>query len=247
MIKKILFIFISLIAIPAHSSIVVTGTRFVYPSDEKEISINIENTGDKIALSQVWLTNGFSEKRSDKETTKADIDEAPFVILPPLFKLKPDNVQTVRILYTGEPLPTDRETIFTLNVLDIPPKSKDVTNSLQISVLSKFKLFYRPITISNEYDSAIENLEWKIVKQNDGIYLVAKNNSGFYITLNKAMVIINQTEYSTPSNFYMMAPFGGTAQTKINNLSVIPSQPTNIKFSYINDSGGSSDSVKTIN
>lgn len=247
MIKKTLLILLSLITIPAYSSIVVTGTRFVYSSDEKEISVNIENTGNKVALSQVWLTNGFSEKRTDKQTTKADIDDAPFVILPPLFKLKPNNAQTVRILYTGEPLATDRETIFTLNVLDIPPKNKEIANSLQISVLSKFKLFYRPVQIASEYDSSIDNLEWKIIKQADGVYLVASNSSGFYITLNKAKVIINQTEYKTQSDFNMMTPFGGTTKTKINKLSSLPNQPVEIKFSYINDSGGSSDLTKTIN
>lgn len=40
-------VFLSLVAIPASAAIVVTGTRFVYPSDDKEISVNIENSGEK--------------------------------------------------------------------------------------------------------------------------------------------------------------------------------------------------------
>lgn len=248
MIKKFFCILVSLIiAVPTYASIVVTGTRFIYSSDNKEISINIENTGDKIALSQVWLTNGFSEKRNDKETTKADVEEVPFIVLPPLFKIKPNNVQTVRVLHTGEELPKDRETIFTLNVLDIPPKNKEIENNLQISVLSKFKFFYRPVEIQKESATAIDKLEWKIYQRSEGIYLSAKNNSGFYITLDKAKVTIQGKEYDTTSNFFMMEPFVGTTEVKVDKLNTLPNQPINLEFSYINDSGGSTKSNKIIN
>lgn len=246
MIKKMIAVFLSLVAIPASAAIVVTGTRFVYPSDDKEISVNIENSGEKTALSQIWLTTGFSEKRSGKEVTKADIEDTPFVVLPPLFKIKPGNVQTVRILYTGEQLPADRETIFTLNILDVPPKSKAVENNLQISVLSKFKLFYRPSAIAGDYSSAADKTDWTITKQGADIWLSAKNNSAFYITPDKAKVIVNQQEYDVQPGLAMMAPFGGTTQAKINRLTAVPSSAV-IKFSYVNDSGGSSDAEKTVN
>ncbi|MEQ4925386.1 fimbrial biogenesis chaperone [Proteus hauseri] len=247
MIKKFFVVLISCIAIPTYASIVVTGTRFIYPSENKEISINIENTGEKTALSQIWLTTGFSEKRVDKETTRADIEDVPFIVLPPLFKIKPSNVQTVRVLHTGEALARDRETIFTLNILDIPPKSKEVENNLQISVLSKFKFFYRPVEIEKQASMAIDKIEWIIKKQSDGIYLFAKNNSGFYITLNKAKIIIQEKEYLVSPNFYMMEPFSGTTSSKVEQLNTLPNQKLEIQFSYINDSGGSTNSQKIIN
>ncbi len=247
MIKKMIAVFLSLVAIPATASIVITGTRFVYPSGDKEISINVENSGEKTALSQVWLTTGFSEKRTDKEISKADIEDTPFVVLPPLFKIKPGNVQTVRILYTGEPLATDRESIFTLNVLDVPPKSKNIENSLQISVLSKFKFFYRPSAIAGDYNTAVDKIDWTITKQGSDILLSAKNNSAFYITLDKARVITGGQEYDVQPGLAMMSPFGGITKAKISRLNTVPGQSAEIKFSYINDSGGNTDSVKIVN
>ena len=50
---------------------------------------------------------------------------------------KPKRDQSLRILYTREPLPADRESLFWLNVLEVPPKPADLeaagTNYLQLA------------------------------------------------------------------------------------------------------------------
>lgn len=43
--------------------------------------------------------------------------------------MEPKSGQTIRIVYTGESLPQDRESLFYLNVLDIPAKPKLEENS----------------------------------------------------------------------------------------------------------------------
>ncbi|MEN2733548.1 fimbria/pilus periplasmic chaperone [Escherichia coli] len=46
------------------------------------------------------------------------------MITPPIFRMDSKSGQTVRIVYTGESLPKDRESLFYLNVLDIPAKPR---------------------------------------------------------------------------------------------------------------------------
>lgn len=247
MIKKFLTLCLLFVVTQASASVVVTGTRFVYLSSEKEISINLENSGEKPILIQTWLTTGFSEKRAEKEPSRSEIEDTPFIILPPLFKISPNNAQTVRVIYTGETLPKDRESIFTFNVLDIPQKSKKEINNLQISVLSKFKFFYRPVEILDSYNTAIDKLDWQLVKEDNNIYLSVKNTTPFFITINKAKVTINNVEYKTQQDFNMLIPITGQEKVKLSNLNQLPNQPVKIEFNYINDSGGNVDVTKTIN
>ena len=53
----------------------------------------------------------------------------PFTMVPPLFRLDPKKGQMLRIVYTQEPLATDKETLFWLNVLEVPPRDGDTSAS----------------------------------------------------------------------------------------------------------------------
>ncbi|WP_163083162.1 fimbrial biogenesis chaperone, partial [Acinetobacter baumannii] len=62
----------------------------------------------------------------------ADKREVPFVITPARSRLGGNKQQTLRILFQGEGLPSDRESVFRLNVQEIPQKSASA-NTLQIA------------------------------------------------------------------------------------------------------------------
>lgn len=53
-------------------------------------------------------------------------------------------------MYTGEPLPADRESLFWMNVKAIPSLDEKLANenTLQIAIQSRIKLFYRPSGLS---------------------------------------------------------------------------------------------------
>ncbi|WP_251677901.1 fimbria/pilus periplasmic chaperone [Escherichia coli] len=68
----------------------------------------------------------------------------PHLLLPPpINRVDPGKGQTLRVTFTDLPLPTDRESVFWLNVLEIPtryePKSND--NYLQVAFRTRIKLF----------------------------------------------------------------------------------------------------------
>src|SRR5580704_15270767 len=104
-------------AVPgATAGVVVNGTRVVYPAAKREVTIGIHNTGETPSLVQAWLDAGDPHAKPGES-------KVPFVMTPPLFRLDPTKVQSLRLVYTHDPLPENRESLFWLNVLDIPPRA----------------------------------------------------------------------------------------------------------------------------
>lgn len=77
---------------------------------------------------------------------------------------------------------TDREALWWLNILDIPPINKEAVNDgknlLQLAIRSRFKLFYRPTGLGNR-DLATEQLTFTA----KGNSLEINNKSPFHITV----------------------------------------------------------------
>ncbi|WP_043219895.1 fimbrial biogenesis chaperone, partial [Burkholderia gladioli] len=86
----------------ADASVVIGGTRVIYGAGEPEVTIKLSNEGQSPALVQSWVDAG--DTKSEPSTTKV-----PFVVTPPISRIDPSKSQTLRIVYTGEPLPKDRE------------------------------------------------------------------------------------------------------------------------------------------
>ncbi|MGT2494589.1 fimbria/pilus periplasmic chaperone [Cupriavidus basilensis] len=68
----------------------------------------------------------------------------------------------LRIVYTQEPLPADRETVFWLNVLEVPSKKEGAENALLFAFRSRIKVFFRPVQLT-DVDAAPGKLAWKLV------------------------------------------------------------------------------------
>ncbi|CAB3729760.1 Chaperone protein PapD [Paraburkholderia sediminicola] len=118
----------------AHGAIVPDRTRVVYDEGVQSASITIANKSPKYPyLVQSWI--------EDKDGNKVS---SPFMVLPPLQRVEPNDRNILRIvMLPGSALPADRESVFYLNIREIPPKT-DAVNALQIALHSKLKLFYRP-------------------------------------------------------------------------------------------------------
>ena len=59
---KLLVLFVALVvwmsAGRAQASVVITGTRVIYPEMEREVTVKLNNDGNTPALVQVWLDDG---------------------------------------------------------------------------------------------------------------------------------------------------------------------------------------------
>lgn len=160
------------------NNIIVNGTRFIYPGNEKEITIQLTNSADRPALAQAWLDNGDASATPDTITT-------PFVITPPISRVDAKSGQTLRIkLLNGGALPQNKESLWWLNILEIPPVTATTKNAdsnvLQLAIRSRFKFLYRPGGLGNR-DTAPEQLQLSAQGRN----LQVNNPTPFYITVSR--------------------------------------------------------------
>ena len=112
-------------ASPVNANVVVSTTRAIVPVPPGHASIRLTNTSPAPALVQIWADSG------DGASTP-DTGDAPFEITPPLFVLGAKESQVVRIDYEDDPaspLPASRESLYWLNVLDIPSTSESTNAS----------------------------------------------------------------------------------------------------------------------
>ncbi|MBB5445119.1 MULTISPECIES: molecular chaperone [unclassified Paraburkholderia] len=118
----------------SDAAVVPDRTRLVFDEGAQAASVTVTNKSAKYPyLIQSWI-----EDENGKKIT------APFMVLPPLQRIEANDRNVLRVvLLPGNTLPTDRESVFYLNIREIPPTTEAV-NALQIALHSKLKLFYRP-------------------------------------------------------------------------------------------------------
>jgi chaperone protein EcpD len=234
----------ALYSAPAGASVVINGTRVIFPSNEREVSVRLTNEGASPGLVQMWIDKG--DPKSTPNTT-----EVPFLLTPPLFRIDPAKGQTVRMIYSQEPLPQDRESIFWLNLLEVPPRPQNVdandSNYVQMAFRTRIKVFFRPQALNTQelVAAAPAKVTWKIVKDGDGYALEAKNPTPYYISIIKTGLITAGDAPEVAPKFLnedggMLAP-GAQERYPLKSLKQAPSTGLKVRFSYLNDYGGAVD------
>lgn len=122
----------------AQAGVVIGGTRFIYHAGAPALSVPVSNHSDAF-----WLIDTHILPGGRWPGTKSAGNFTPFVVTPPLFMLSARQENTLRVVYTGEPLPADRESLFTLSIAAIP-SGKPEANRVQMAFRSALKLLYRP-------------------------------------------------------------------------------------------------------
>lgn len=156
------------------ASIVISGTRVIYPAAQKEVTVKLSNKGSGPVLIQSWIDNG--DMSAKPETIKT-----PFILTPPINRLDPDKSQTLRLSYNGATLPANKESVFWLNVLEIPAKKSGAEdkNLLNMAFRSRIKLFFRPDGLQGNANDAASALTWNTTAQG----LRATNATPYYVSL----------------------------------------------------------------
>ncbi len=189
-------------------------SRIIFNEDDSSVSFTAKNNSPKIvALLKAWVDDYYSKE-----------GDAPFFITPPLNRIDPKNNIQFRINKLGNisKLPNDRESIFTINVLAIPPKNG--APSVQIALNTRIKLIYRPKAINRKRD--IDNIQERIEIFKDKRKVVIKNPTPYFATLKG--VKLNGVTTKEPA--YMIKPFSSLSLDGVNIRKV--------SFSLINDYGG---------
>lgn len=215
----------------AHAGIQINGTRVIYRADQREVSLGMLNDGKEARLIQAWIDAGDAAERP--ETSKA-----PFMITPPMSRVDPGKGQTLRIIFNGADLPQDRESVFWLNVLEIPPKPKAGAdgdlNFMQMAIRSRLKLFYRPKGLPGSAEAAIDQLSWRLVPETGGYVVECTNNTPYNVSFSDVSF-----KHAKPDNIVSK---GGMCPAKNKTNFTMVGSPDGaggkLDLTWINDFGG---------
>ena len=140
-------------------------------SVEKQVLLPVTNNDPaSVYLIQSWIENAGDQK------------DTQFVITPPLFSMQGKKENTLRIINaTNHQLPGDRESLFWVNVKAIPAMEKDQKNenTLQLAIISRIKMFYRPTNLAMAPEEAPAMLRFR----RSGSNLTLINPTPYFITV----------------------------------------------------------------
>ena len=253
------WVLVSSLTQTAQAAVTVMGTRVVYNAFDRDVTIQLSNAGNTPSLVQTWVDLG------DPKAQPQDID-APFVLSPPMFRIDPNHKQNLRMVFTGKVLPKDRESLYWLNVLEIPPKPSESAgeNYLQFSVRSRLKIFYRPANLPGDANKAAQSVKWQIKResnrdsakgnQEETIRITADNPTSYHVSfaeirlnaLPKDKAKGGDDEASQAAAVAagiggavsgMVEPFS-KAEFVVTGIPADAKAPLSIRFAAVNDWGG---------
>lgn len=204
-------------AFPSEGGISLGQTRVVFLSTDKAQTLTVKNTGNRSYLIQ-----------SQALVAPGDTNAAPFLVTPPLFTLRPDSHQFLRILLVQkDKLPNDRESVFYLSMLAIPAKEEKAASAAQVSLGMRIviKLFYRPTGLKEMGEISACRLQFRSVPE--GIRI--ENPTPYFQTLGQLM--FNQTPVNLNNQPSMLAPLSA-------QIYPAPRGNTAVEWKTITDYGG---------
>ncbi|WP_337013249.1 fimbria/pilus periplasmic chaperone [Pantoea sp. AS142] len=176
---------------PAMAGGIAPGaTRVIYSESDSQSALAVTNSDShERYLIQAWVENDQGKRDHD------------FIVTPPLFAAAPRSENTLRIVYTGQALPPDREVVYWMNVKAIPAMDREASkgaNTLQLAVLSRMKLFMRPDGLKISEPESAEKLRF----QQSTSEVIVKNPTPYYQSLVNLSVGNRKLENT------MVEPFG---------------------------------------
>ena len=219
-----------LAAVPvAQADMIIETTRVIYPEAKREVSFKVSNVSkERPAFVQMWLDDGNAAAAPEDAIT-------PFNLTPPVAKLKPDSSQAVRLVFTGDPLPPDRESVFWFNMLELPQKSS-AENKLAFAVRTRIKVFYRPKGLKGEPSEFMEKVSWTVSKKDNNWVAEGNNPSPYHMSF-FGLSFGGNGKFDLAIEGGMIPP-KATASFVIGTLDKVKPTFANIKVDFINDYGG---------
>ncbi|TFY94429.1 molecular chaperone [Pseudomonas nabeulensis] len=227
---------LALQALPAQAGIIIYGTRVIYPAEQQEVVVRLENKGDRPALVQTWLDTG--DLRSTPSTS-----QTPFTLTPPIFRIEPNQQQALRLRHSGESSATDRESLYWLNVLEVPPVTagSEQNNQIELAFRNRLRVFFRPPSLPYPVASAPSKVRWELVPHDQGFALQATNPTPYHIALTEVDLLSEGKRFSKAPNAdindSLLTPAGDVKVFALPSLRNRPSGSAKVEFTAISDLG----------
>jgi len=178
----------------AQAGIQLSSTRVIMHEKDRNVSVFAKNIGDAPLVVQAWIDGNSEEMKT------------PFFVTPPLSRFDGQVERSLNITRVDQEFPADRESLYWLNVLEIPQKTEGGQNHLTLATRTRIKLFYRPDAIKNSPRGA-DQLKWSMERDGKTCSLVVSNASPY--TVNFARIEVT----GNPENFgvgFVAAPLASS-------------------------------------
>lgn len=210
------------------ASVTIVGNRIVYPQNAGSVEVRLKNNDNLPYVIQAWVDTG------NTSSTPEDSTNVPFRIMPPLVKIAAYSGQSIRLnLIGGESLPGNKESLFWLNTLQIPPANIEGAtekNSILFLIRNRIKLFYRPERIGNP-DKLFSGVQVRVY---DSTKLVINNNRPWFLSL--ANVSVSDSKNTVICNAETLAPYSSKS-LRCHSVLQSLNAPIKISLSAFNDQG----------
>ncbi|VXC67973.1 fimbrial biogenesis chaperone [Serratia oryzae] len=236
---SVLSLLLLFIAEQALASVVMLNTRVIYPSGSQSQTVQLTNNDNIPYVVQMWTDVNNPSSTPDKA-------DGPFVVVPALFRIEPKTGQSVRLVFTGKDLPQDRESVFYLNSVQIPPKNMagSAENQMLVVLRNRIKIFYRPKGLAGGPEKITEQLHFSLKQQAGQWVLAVTNDSPFYASFIKAAAMVGNKE--VPFKTDMVAP-KSQASWKLEKGASSPAGAQKVTFTLVNDYGGHTRAEASLN
>ncbi|MFT0171188.1 molecular chaperone [Paraburkholderia mimosarum] len=218
------------LSLPAHAGVTPVASRVIFPAGETEQSVQLFNVNKYPVLVQAWIDDGRIEAVPQEST-------APFVTLPPIFRMGAGDQTSLRIIHSGAKLPSDRESLFWLNLYEIPgvPKNQpDQAQSVMVTMRTQYKVFVRPAGLPYGARELPKRLTFSLANAGGKLTLKIDNPTPYYATFNAVLVKIGgRSQQITPD---MVAPLSGST-LELDQLGAGAGETAEVLFSLIDDDG----------
>lgn len=189
---KYFLLSVSLLSSFSFAGVIPERTRIIYDSKSSSQSYMMMNTNKYPVIVQFWVDNGDPNKEPEKTPS-------PFVVTPVMARMDPSRLNSIKVIYSGgdKKLPEDKESLFYLNIFEIPPKSTspDSQNEILLSMLTQIKLIYRPDRLKlkeGELTARLKPLKFSAVKSSDNLVSLKVYNPTPYIVSFSSFTLTGQ-------------------------------------------------------
>lgn len=227
-------ILLSLFSSAVNAEIIIHGTRVVYPAAARDVTLRMNNPGNTPILVQSWIDDGDASKAPEEM-------KVPFQLTPALSRLEANATAVLRIGYSKEPLPSDRESLYWLNILEVPPQQSQDENRLAFTFRHRIKLFFRPADLKTNINSAAQKLSWKFEPEGvakgiaRGPLIQVSNPTPYYLSFSKVEVKVQGRTVDLGAG--MVAPFAQESFAWPANAEKAPRNAA-VHVEVVNDFGG---------
>lgn len=210
------------------AGVIPENSRIIFHAKNALQSSVLVNTNPYPVVAQLWVDEG--ELNTDPEQAVS-----PFVVTPVISRMDPLKINEMKLIFSGEKnsLPADRESLFWLNILEVPPVNKNpaTENEVTLSMLTQVKILYRPESLetnSHELLAKLDALTFSAKKVNKNVLALTVNNPTQYVASLAAVSLLSQSGGSTVRSNPTGTP----------NFTLLPKSTNTFQFEHIQPSAG---------